>query len=160
MADALPGLIVRAESPWSPAAAAMIGALCAELTLRYHRPPSPFTMEEAAGVRGALAVAWLDERPVGCGALRQIDNDTVEIKRMYVASEARRKGVARRILAELERMAAEFEYRRIILETGTFQPEALALYPAAGYRETAPYGRYVGNPEAHCFAKLLSRGDE
>ena len=158
MASALPGLVVRAEPPRSPAAGAMIEALCAELTLRYQRPPSPFTMEEAAGVRSVLVVAWLDERPVGCGALRRIDEDTVEVKRMYVVPEARRRGIARRILAELERLAAGFDYRRIILETGTFQPEALALYPAAGYRTTARYGRYVDNPEAHCFAKLLSRG--
>ena len=134
---------------------AMIEALCAELTLRYHRPPSPFTLEEAAGPRSALVVAWLDGQPVGCGALRQIDRDTVEVKRMYVTPDARRQGVARRILAELERLAAGFDYRKVILETGTFQPEALALYLAAGYLPTAPYGRYLGNPDAHCFAKLL-----
>ena len=115
-------------------------------------------MEEAAGIRSAFVVAWLDEKSVGCGALRQVDEDTVEVKRMYVVPEARRRGIARRILAELERLAAGFDYRRIILETGTFQPEALALYAAAGYRTTTRYGRYVDNPEAQCFAKLLGRG--
>ena len=72
-----------------------------------------------------------------------------------MAPEARRRVSARLSLAELERLAEEFSYHRIILETGTFQPEALALYPAAGYRTTARYGRYVDNPEAHCFAKNL-----
>ena len=61
------------------------------------------------------------------------------------------------MLAELERLAAGFGYGRIILETGIFQPEALALYHAAGYRRTAAYGRYVGNPEAHCFEKEVDR---
>ena len=138
----------------------MIEALCAELTRRYQRPPSPFMMEEAAVPRSGMVVAWLDQRPVGCGALRPIDDDTVEVKRMYVAPEARRQGIARRILAELEQLAAGFGYRRIILETGTFQPEAPALYPAAGYQPTVRYGRYADNPEAHCFAKFLSRGGE
>ena len=112
-------------------------------------------MEEAAGPRSGLVVAWLDQRPVGCGALRQIDDATVEVKRMYVVPEARRQGIARRILAELERLAAGFGYRKIILETGSFQPEALVLYPAAGYQPTERYGRYVGNPQAHCFTKIL-----
>ncbi len=146
---------VRVESPWSDAAVAMIDALCAELSLRYHRPPSPFLPEEAAGPRTALVVAWQDGSPVGCGALRQIDGDTVEVKRMYVAPGARRRGIARQILGELERLAAGFGYGKIILETGTFQPEAIALYRAAGYLPTSSYGRYVGNPEAHCFTKPL-----
>ncbi len=165
MASTLPGtqgadegvqITVRAESPWSPAAVEMIDALCAELTLRNQRPPSPYRLEEAAGPRTAMMVAWLDTRPVGCGALRQIDDATVEVKRMYVVPEARRRGVARRILTELERLAASFGYRKIILETSTFQPEAIALYHAVGYQPTEAYGRYVGSSEAHCFAKRLA----
>ena len=74
---------------------------------------------------------------------------------MYVAPAARRHGIARRILSELERLAAAHGYSRVILETGTRQPEALALYEAAGYQRTANYGRYVGNPEAVCFEKRL-----
>ena len=160
MASGAAVVSVRAESPRSSAALAMIDALCAEIGLRYHRPPSPFLPEEAAGPRTALVIAWLDSQPVGCGALRQIDQGTVEVKRIYVAPEARRRGIARQILAELERLAAGFGYRKVILETGTFQPEAIALYLAAGYLPTAPYGRYVGNPEAHCFTKPLpSRGE-
>ena len=75
---------------------------------------------------------------------------------MYVVPAARRRGVAQAVLARLERLAADFGYERIILETGTFQPEALALYRTCGYQPTEPYGRYVGNPDAHCFAKGLS----
>ena len=104
-----------------------------------------------------MVVAWLNQRPVGCGAMRQIDKETVEIKRMYVAPEARRRGIARRILTELERLATQCGFRKVILETGTFQPEALALYPAAGYQSTEAYGRYVGCEESHCFAKTLAK---
>ena len=105
--------------------------------------------------RTVMVVARRDGEPVGCGALRQIDEKTVEVKRMYVVPSMRRQGISRRMLSELERAAGEFGYERIILETGTFQPEALALYHAAGYRRTAAYGRYVGNPEAHCFEKSV-----
>ena len=155
MASAETAVSVRTESPWSEAAVAMVAALCAELASRYHRPPSLFLPEEAAGPRAAMVVAWRDGQPVGCGALRRIDDETVEVKRMYVAPEARRTGIAWQILAELERLAAGFGYRMIILEAGSFQPEAIALYRAADYRATPSYGRYVGNPEAHCFAKPL-----
>ena len=72
---------------------------------------------------------------------------------MYVAPAARRHGIARRILSALERLAAAHGYTRIILETGTRQPEALALYEASGYQRIANYGRYIGNPEAVCFEK-------
>lgn len=105
--------------------------------------------------RTALVVARLDGEPVGCGALRCIDAQTVEIKRMYVAPAARRRGIARGILAELERLAHGFGYTRMILETGTFQPEALALYPAAGFCRILPYGKYVGRTDAFCFGKDL-----
>ena len=112
-------------------------------------------MDEAAHPRAGFVVARLDGEPVGCGALRCIDETTVEVKRMYVAPHARRHGIARRILAELERLAAAHSYARIILETGMPQPEALRLYDASGYQRTENYGRYIGNSEAVCFEKRM-----
>ena len=150
-----PTLTVYREDPRSAMAAALVAELCDELSRRYGRPPSPFTTDEAADPRAGFVVARLNGAPVGCGALRRIDEATVEVKRMYVAPAARRHGIARRILSELERLAAAHGYSRVILETGTRQPEALALYEAAGYQRTANYGRYVGNPEAVCFEKRL-----
>ena len=108
--------------------------------------------------RTAFVMARLDGKPVGCGALRQIGDQSVEVKRMYVVPSARRQGVARRILEELERLAGVFGYSKIILETGQFQPEALALYHTAGYRPTEPYGRYVDDPLAQCFEKIVGGG--
>ena len=152
---ATPVLTVAAEDPRGEAATRLIAALCTELSERYHRAPSPFTMDEASAPRTAMVIAWLDGEPVGCGALRCIDATTVEIKRMYVVPALRRRGISRRVLVELERLAHGFGYVRIILETGIHNPEALALYPSAGYAPTAAYGRYVGNPEAFCFTKRL-----
>ena len=150
-----PTVTIAAADPRSEAATRLIDALCAELAERQGRPPSPFLVEEAMAPRTAFVIARLDGEPVGCGALRCIDESTVEVKRMYVAPLARRRGIASGILAELERLARGFGYARIILETGRFQPEAVALYPAAGYRRILPYGRYIGRTDAHCFGKDL-----
>ena len=150
-----PVLTVERVDARNALAARLLGEMCAELERRYHRPPSPYAVEEAEAPRAGFVVASLGGEPVGCGALRCLDETTVEVKRMYVAPGARRRGVARRLLAELERLAAAYGYRRIILETGVFQPEALALYDATGYRRTPTYGRYVGNPDAVCFEKWI-----
>ena len=148
-------LTVAPEDPRGEVAARLVADLCAELGERYGRPPSPFTTDEAAAPRAGLVVARLDGEPVGCGALRCIDTATVEIKRMYVAPTARRRGVARALLLALEGLAAQHGYTRVILETGDRQPEAMALYPVCGYGRTANYGRYVGRTDATCFEKLL-----
>ena len=148
-------LIVRSEDPHTDTARRLIDEMCAELIKRYQRPPSTYLLEEAAAPRAGFMVAWLDDEAIGCGALRCIDETTVEVKRMYVAPAGRRRGAARRILAELERIAAGFGYARIRLETGIFQPEAIALYDSSGYQRTPPYGRYIDNPEAVCFEKRL-----
>lgn len=83
--------------------------------------------------RAAFVVARIDGYPVGCGALRPLEDNAVEVKRMYTRSGYRRKGVAQAILAELERLALEFGYSSMKLQTGPKQPEAAALYERVGY---------------------------
>ena len=78
-----------------------------------------------------------------------------EIKRMYTRPEARRRGIARTLLAALEVRAVGLGYRRLVLETGTKQPEAMTLYEALGYAPIAPYGQYKDFPDSRCFAKAL-----
>lgn len=153
-----PKLCVSQEDARSPDAGRLLAEMCADLSARYHRLPSPFLPEEAMTARAAFVVARLDGRPVGCGALRQIDDQSVEVKRMFVVPSARRQGISRRLLEELERLAGVFGYSKVILETGQYQPEALALYHSAGYRKTEPYGRYVDDPLAQCFEKIVKRG--
>jgi GNAT superfamily N-acetyltransferase len=75
---------------------------------------------------------------------------------MYTATSARRRGVSRAVLTRLEEIAAELGYRRIQLETGTAQPEAMALYASHGWRRIEPYGRYSDSPSSVCFAKDLA----
>jgi GNAT superfamily N-acetyltransferase len=105
---------------------------------------------------GTFIVAWMDDAAVGCGGLRRIDDATGEIKRMFVAADARRRGVARALLAELEATARSLGYTRLILETGVKQPEAIALYQAHGYGPIKPYGVYKDSPLSRCFGKSLA----
>ena len=78
-----------------------------------------------------------------------------ELRRMFVTQHARRDGVARALLARLEADALALGYRRLVLETGTRQKPAMALYRAAGWRRIAPYGSFVGDPTSVCFGKTL-----
>ena len=80
-----------------------------------------------------------------------------EVKRMFVAAAHRGRGHARAVLAELERSAAAAGRRRAVLETGTRQPEAIALYTSAGYAPIATFGVYRDSPNCRCFAKVLRR---
>ncbi len=150
---------IEQENPHGETAARLIRELSAELARRYADQgddgSGSFRPEHAAGPRSAFLVARLEGQPVGCGALRPITEKVVEIKRMYVAEEARRLGVGRRILIELEQLAAHFGYEVINLETGLRQPEAIALYERNGFQHIPPYGENIGNPMSVCFEKKV-----
>jgi ribosomal protein S18 acetylase RimI-like enzyme len=92
---------------------------------------------------------------VGCGGLRAIEPGLVEIKRMYVPPERRGTGVAPTLLAALEEAARAHGARRVVLETGPGQPEAIALYRRYGYCEIPCYGAYSGAPLSLCFERVL-----
>lgn len=105
-------------------------------------------------------LARLTGEPVGCGGVRPLRGGppgVAEIKRMYTAPSARRRGVSRAILARLEREAAALGYHRLQLETGVRQPEAIRLYESAGYDRVAGFGQYEGDELSVCFAKDLDR---
>ena len=92
---------------------------------------------------------------VGCGGIRRYDEHTGEIKRMYVKPELRRRGISRVVLEELEARARAIGYTELVLETGTRQPEAIALYESADYESIEPYGFYKDAPSSRCYAKSL-----
>lgn len=102
-----------------------------------------------------VVVAYQHEQPVGCGAFKEFEPDTVEIKRMYVEPRHRRQGAAQAILTELEKWAAELGYTTCVLETGKRQPEAIALYQRSGYNFTPNYGQYVGVENSVCLRKVI-----
>lgn len=88
---------------------------------------------------GTFLIARLDGCAIGCGAMKAFDASTGEIKRMWIAPEARGMGVARRLLEALEHEAMRAGFTRILLDTNRSLGEAQALYRKSGYRETEPY---------------------
>jgi GNAT superfamily N-acetyltransferase len=139
---------------------ALITALNAELRGAYPEPGAnhfQLAPDEVAGGRGAFFVVHHEGTPVGCGALRLLDAETAELKRMYVAPEVRGKGVGRRLVAALEAEARVLGVRRLVLETGTRQAAALALYQATGFRPIPLFGEYLRSPETSiCLGKDLA----
>jgi putative acetyltransferase len=100
-------------------------------------------------------VGVVSGRAVACGAVQRLDDDTAEVKRMYVRPAFRGQGLARQLLTALEELATWYGRTSLRLETGSHLPAAIALYTSAGYQRIPAYGEYVGNPYSVCFAKRL-----
>jgi len=102
-----------------------------------------------------VVLAYENEEALGCGAIKSFDEETAEIKRMFVLTEGRGKKVATTILKELESWARELGYKQCILETGITFKDAVGLYHKAGYEVTRNYGQYIGVKNSICFRKTL-----
>jgi putative acetyltransferase len=100
-----------------------------------------------------VIVAHENSKPVGCGAIKEYSPTIMEIKRMYTLPESRGKGIATKVLTELELWAADLSYKKCILETGKKQPEAIGLYRKNGYKLIPNYGQYAGIENSVCFEK-------
>jgi putative acetyltransferase len=103
-----------------------------------------------------VVVAYGDDTPIGCGAIKKYSPDAMEIKRMYVPLHKRGQGIASIILNELENWAVELNYKKCLLETGKKQPEAIRLYTKNGYTLIPNYGQYEGVENSVCFEKELN----
>lgn len=102
-----------------------------------------------------VVLAYINGEAAGCGAFKKQDEHSVEIKRMYVCEEYRKKGVAIAILNELEQWAAELNFIKTVLETGKKQPEAIALYQKVGYNLIPNYGQYENIENSVCMSKTI-----
>lgn len=155
-------LDLRMVAYGDPDATALVARVQEEYVDRYGGPdetpvdPAMFDPPE-----GLFLVAYLDGAPVGTGAWRRTHvlalggSLGAEIKRMYVVPEHRGRGLARRILAELESTAAAAGHDLIVLETGLMQPEAIGLYESAGYQPIEGFGHYADSELNRCFGKRL-----
>ncbi len=121
--------------------------LDAELVSLYpdHPYPPPFGDDEASGI-GVVLIAYRDNKPVGCGAVRRLDQDTVELLRMYVLPSARGTGLGKMLLESMEAEARDLGVSRMVLEAGDRQPDALGLYRSRGYVEIEPW---LDDPNPH-----------
>jgi GNAT superfamily N-acetyltransferase len=172
LAESLPEVRIERVGYGHPDAMLLIAEVQAEYVVRYGGPDTtpldPLMFEPPTG---SFFVGYLPldvgtegaVRPVASGAWRSHDDvevfgtrRTAEIKRMYVVPALRARGLARRMLAHLEQTAAEAGHDAMILETGTAQPEAVALYETAGYTPIPPFGYYRDSPINRCFARLLT----
>ncbi|HEY0717558.1 MAG TPA: GNAT family N-acetyltransferase [Streptosporangiaceae bacterium] len=147
---------IKAVGYGDPDASRLIAEVQQEYVVRYGgRDDTPVDPAEFSPPAGIFLVGYLDGVPVASGGWRSHGTDA-EIKRMYVAPAARSRGLARLMLAELERTAAAAGHQRIILESGYRQPEAVALYRSSGYTPIAPFGYYAGARGAIHLGKDLS----
>jgi GNAT superfamily N-acetyltransferase len=138
-----------------PDAVALIAEVQQEYVVRYGgQDGTPVDPAEFAPPRGLFLVAYVDGTPAACGGWRAHETD-VELKRMYVTPACRGRGLARAVLAELERTAVAAGYRRVILETGSKQPEAIALYESSGYVPVPRFGFYANAPGAVHLGKVV-----
>lgn len=150
-----------------PDATALVAEVQREYVARYGSPDeTPVVAEHFVAPEGLFVVGYLDGDPVATGAWRRTTvplagaTRVAEVKRMYVAPRARRRGLARAVLVHLERTAADAGFDGLLLETGTKQPEAIALYASSGYVAVPGYGHYQGSPLSRCFGKLLQKTDK
>ena len=153
-------ITVRAEAADSLIAVRLVDAMVTEMEQLYALPAGTGLGIRRARRRtsrrptGAFLVIYAGGKPVAGGGVKRDDDGVAEIKRMYVVPAARRQGLGRRLLEELEEKARELGYARIRLDTGARQPHAQAMYERAGYH---PIENYNGNRQASFWGEKILR---
>lgn len=159
------GAVVERVPFEHPDAAALREAAVVELGERYDNDEDAKEYIDPATIVGTV-VLRVDGVAAAGGSVRDLSGAddlvggvhppaTGEIKRVFVAPDFRRRGLSMRVMRELERSAHEAGMTRLVLETGTSQPEAVALYEKLGYEPIPAYGKYAGEPDQLCYGKSL-----
>lgn len=100
-------------------------------------------------------VVYDEDKPIGGGAIRKYDDETVELKRVFVHNEYQGQGIGSRLVSLLIEWAAQLGYRRMILETGELLSESCAVYKKLGFKVIPNYGPYVDMPESLCMGRAI-----
>ena len=147
---------IRRVTFTEPVVQALLTEVLAELSERYGGTgdDTPIGDDDFTPPGGAFFVADDGERLIGCAGWRR-HGDDAELKRMYTTKAARGRGLGRRILATIEESARAAGCRRVILETGDRQPEAVKLYESAGYERIEDFGYYKGHESVLSYGKVL-----
>ena len=139
-----------------PASVSLRAAQRAEIAERYGTPDSEPGPAPTGDDITAFFVAFDDDgAALGCGGLRQLNEHEAEVKRMFVRTESRGSGVSTGILSRLEQYGREAGWRRLLLETGNGQPDAIRFYTREGYDRIENFGHHAGVDDSLCFAKAL-----
>ncbi len=133
----------------------LIVQLDKELLDQYNDAQSEVDVHNIVGLLNTVIIAYYDNIPVGCGCFKIYNDNSVEIKRIFVKPEYRGRGISKSILVELENWAMELGFGKAILETGYLQTAAIGLYSNTGYVRTENYGPYKKIPISVCFEKIL-----
>lgn len=133
----------------------LVKELDADLAERDGKDHAFYAQFNKTGMLKHAVVVYEDAVPVACGAVKELDSFAMEVKRMYTRPAYRGKGLASKVLTELENWVAELSYPTCRLETGKNQPEALAFYKKQGYTVIENYGQYAGINNSVCFEKTL-----
>jgi putative acetyltransferase len=134
----------------------LVKALDQELAVRDGEDHSFYDQyNKISGIKYAVVV-YENNFAVGCGAIKEFEENVMEVKRMFVPLEHRGKSIASVVLKELETWAAELGCKKCVLETGLRQPEAISLYKKNDYKLISNYGQYIGMENSVCFEKILN----
>jgi putative acetyltransferase len=147
--------VLQRTTAADPRFAPLVNAIDRELAERYGEVQTVYKPLNLVDDDSPVVLAVDGDAAVACGSFRAYDPTTAEIKRMYVTPAARRRGIASALLGELEAWAREQGFTAAALETGTGQPEAVALYERCGYGHVAQFPPYVGLPLSVCMRKTL-----
>jgi putative acetyltransferase len=135
----------------------LVKQLDADLSARNNQGVNDFhTQFNKTNAIKHVVIAYDDELPVGCGAIKIYDEHTMEVKRMFVLPTKQGKGIATIILKALETWAAHLGFTKCILQTGVNQPEAIRLYQKNNYILIENFGQYAGDLHSVCFEKKLN----
>lgn len=129
--------------------------LDAELWAQYPDTQQEYDSHNKMDTAVKVVLAFEEDKPVGCGAFRELPPDEIEVKRMFVLPSHRGKGISRLVLQALEDWATSLGYTQAKLETGPKQQTAIQLYKRAGYETIPNYGPYKNMAESICMGKKL-----
>ena len=133
----------------------LVKLLDEDLLQRYKSDQSFFDQFNKLDTIKHVIVAYRDGNPVGCGAVKKFDENSMEVKRMFVNEKYRGQGIAGQVLNALEKWAKELNFSSCVLETGDKSPEAMALYKKCGYKIIPNYGQYANVESSICMKKNL-----
>jgi len=148
-------ILINEEDPNFPEAIRLMNELSDILeTITGDSGKNSFEAKDICGERAVFIIARNQAgEAIGCGALRPIDENTAEVKRMF--AKCKGSGVGTQLLAYLETKAQELGYSQLWLETRLINQSAVDFYGSRGYYCIPNYGKYVSRPEAVCFEKKL-----
>lgn len=133
----------------------LVSELDKELWETYGEGQAEYAPHNQIKITLPAVVVYANSTPIACGCFRNFNDESVEIKRMFTLSEHRGKGIASKVLADLEEWAKEKNYSYVVLETGTLQHAAVYLYRKLGYTDIEKYEPYVDKDLSICMRKDL-----